>query len=162
MVHLIFFRNNIFLFVKIESWNFRHLFKLGFHETLQNFSSFRQTFRRDFSTVNKSCPNELKISDFYLTMDSSFFSQKMSPWPPNFLHQRLWIDQSAMLVRMSICKSFIWKGWQRNCKRCLPNTFDLHKHILLCNISSTYFGRISLFWMNLFTTVHYRVSQSKV
>ena len=31
--------------VKIESWNFQHLFDLGFRETLQTFSSFIQTFR---------------------------------------------------------------------------------------------------------------------
>ena len=37
-----FFRNKTFLFVKIESWNFQQLFDLGFRETLQNFSSFRQ------------------------------------------------------------------------------------------------------------------------
>ena len=56
----IFFRNNTFLLVKIGSWNFQHLFDLGFRETLQNFSLFRQTFRQHFSTRNKSCPNELK------------------------------------------------------------------------------------------------------
>ena len=47
--------------MKIESWNFLHLFDLGFRKTLQNFSSFRQTFRRHFSTGNKSCQNELKF-----------------------------------------------------------------------------------------------------
>ena len=55
-----FFRNKTFLFVKIEIWNFQHLFDLGFRENLQNFSSFRQTFRRQFSTGNKSCLNEPK------------------------------------------------------------------------------------------------------
>ena len=47
MVHgtLHFFRNKTFLFAKIESWNFQQLFDLGFRETVQNFSSFRQTFR---------------------------------------------------------------------------------------------------------------------
>ena len=40
-----FFRNKTVLFFKIESWNFQHLFDLGFHETSQNsssFSSYRQ------------------------------------------------------------------------------------------------------------------------
>jgi hypothetical protein len=45
---LYFFRNKTFLFVKRESWNFQQLFDLGFRETLQNFSSFRQTFRWHF------------------------------------------------------------------------------------------------------------------
>jgi hypothetical protein len=58
-MELVFFRNKTFLFVKIESWLFQHLFDLGFRETLQNFSSFRQTYRQHFSTGNKSCPNEL-------------------------------------------------------------------------------------------------------
>ena len=49
----IFFRNKTFLFVKIESWNFQQLFYLGFHETLQIFSSFRQTFRWHFCMGNK-------------------------------------------------------------------------------------------------------------
>ena len=48
-----YFRNKTFLFVKIESWNFQQLFDLGFHETLQNFNSFKQTFRRHFCMANK-------------------------------------------------------------------------------------------------------------
>ena len=48
-----FFRNNTFLFLKIESWNFQHLLDLGFRETLQTFSSFRQTFRWHFCIGNK-------------------------------------------------------------------------------------------------------------
>ena len=35
-----FFRNKTFLFFKIESWNFQHLFEKEFRET--SFSSFRQ------------------------------------------------------------------------------------------------------------------------
>ena len=37
-----FFKNKTFLFVKIEIWNFHHLFDLLFHETSQNSSSFGQ------------------------------------------------------------------------------------------------------------------------
>ena len=47
----------------IESWNFLQLFDLGFCETLQNFSSFRQTFRWFFSMGNKSCSNKLKLCE---------------------------------------------------------------------------------------------------
>ena len=35
-----FFRNKTFLFFKIESWNFQHLFAYVFSETSQNFNSF--------------------------------------------------------------------------------------------------------------------------
>ena len=49
------------MFVKIKSWNFQQLFDLGFRETLQNFSSFRQTFRPHSSVWNKSRSNELKF-----------------------------------------------------------------------------------------------------
>jgi len=45
------FRNKTFLFVKVESWNFQHIFDLGFREPLQN------------SMGSKSCPNELKICE---------------------------------------------------------------------------------------------------
>ena len=34
------FRNKTFLFFKIESWNFQHLFEIEFRETSQNFNSF--------------------------------------------------------------------------------------------------------------------------
>ena len=59
----IFLGIKLFLFVKIESWNFQQLFDLGFRETLQNFNSFNQTFRWHFSRGNKSCPNELKFCE---------------------------------------------------------------------------------------------------
>ena len=36
----IFFRNKTFLFLKIESWNFQHLFEKEFCETSQDFNSF--------------------------------------------------------------------------------------------------------------------------
>ena len=38
----ILFRNKTFLFFKIESWNFQHLFENEFRETSQSFNSFRQ------------------------------------------------------------------------------------------------------------------------
>ena len=36
----IYFRNKTFLFLKIERWNFQHLFENEFRETWQSFSSF--------------------------------------------------------------------------------------------------------------------------
>ena len=41
----LFFRNETFLFFKIESWNFQHLFEIEFRETSQNFNSF-SSFRQ--------------------------------------------------------------------------------------------------------------------
>ena len=40
-----FFRNKTFLFFKIESWNFQHLFEKEVRETSQNFNSF-SSFRQ--------------------------------------------------------------------------------------------------------------------
>ena len=114
----IFFRNKTFLFVKIESWNFQHLFDLGFRETLQYFSLFRPShnillwglkvvrmswnfvsfhkmiYQRDFRfqisiLTNKKVLFLKKILSVPCTMDSSFFSQQMTPWHPNFPHQKL-------------------------------------------------------------------------
>ena len=112
--------------MKIESWNFQQLFDLGFHETLQSFSSFRQTFSRG----NKSCLKKLKscevlrnnkskrcwkfqisiltnkkILSVPCTMNSSFFSQQMVPWHPNFPHQRLCF---LRLGESKISKIFLW------------------------------------------------------
>ena len=42
----IFFRNKTFLFFKIESWNFQHLFEKEFCETSQNFNSIRQRIEK--------------------------------------------------------------------------------------------------------------------
>ena len=42
----IFFRNKTFLFFKIESWNFQHLFEMKFRETSQNFNSIRQPIKK--------------------------------------------------------------------------------------------------------------------
>ena len=57
----IFFRNKTFLFVKIEIWNFQHLFDLLFHETSQNFSSFRQLLFPVEKCCLNVCLNELKF-----------------------------------------------------------------------------------------------------
>ena len=72
----------------IESWNFQHLFDLGFHETLQNFSPFRQPSDGIFSVGNKSwaeilwgfmyskIKQMLKISAFYLGKQKSVIPKK--------------------------------------------------------------------------------------
>ena len=76
-----FFRNKTFLFVKIDSWNFQHLFDLEFRETSQNVSSFpienmsSELFPKkskkdpkiqttDRKNRNKNCLNELNELKF--------------------------------------------------------------------------------------------------
>ena len=45
--YFIFFRNNTFLFYKIESWNFQHLFEKKIRETSKNFdSTIRQSIEK--------------------------------------------------------------------------------------------------------------------
>ena len=46
-----FFRNKTFLFFKIESWNFQHLFEKEFRETSQNFNSIRQPIEKMKITI---------------------------------------------------------------------------------------------------------------
>ena len=47
----IFNRNNFFLFFKIESWNFQHLFEKAFGETSQNFNSIRKSIEKLKKTI---------------------------------------------------------------------------------------------------------------
>jgi hypothetical protein len=94
MVH---FRNKTFLFVNIESWIFQQLFEIRFNETLQNFSSFRQTFRWHFSMGKKSCLNELKFCEVSRNNESKIF------WI--FPRQRLWFTLQiyrSYILRYSI------------------------------------------------------------
>ena len=46
-----FFSNKTFLFFKIESWNFQHLFEKEFHETSQNFNSIREVIEKMETTI---------------------------------------------------------------------------------------------------------------
>ena len=80
-LNYIFFRNKTFLFFKIESWNFQHLFEKEFRETSQNFNSF-SSFRNFLfpfflSVVLLSWKQMLKISAFYLEkQQKKFYSYK--------------------------------------------------------------------------------------
>ena len=47
----IFFRNKTFLFFKIESWNFQHLFENKFRGTSHNFNSIRQPIEKMKITI---------------------------------------------------------------------------------------------------------------
>ena len=61
MVHLIFFRNKTFLFVKIEIWNFQHLFDLIFSWNLTKFQCIQTTFAPHRKCHLNVCLNELKF-----------------------------------------------------------------------------------------------------
>ena len=45
-LNYIFLGIKLFLFFKIESWNFQHLFETEFRETSQNFNSIRQPIEK--------------------------------------------------------------------------------------------------------------------
>ena len=68
MVHFIFFRNKMFLFVKIESWNFQQLFDLEFRETLSAHSN--KHLDDIFVWVIKSCLNKMKSCKVSRNSDS--------------------------------------------------------------------------------------------
>ena len=57
----IFFRKKTFLFVKIESRNFKHLFDLSFRETSQRFGSFGQLLLSIDKCLLTVSPNGLKF-----------------------------------------------------------------------------------------------------
>ena len=69
-LHHILFRNKTFLFFKIESWNFQHLFEKKSCEPSQNFNSIRQWIK----IGNRKCLNELKFCE---VSQNSFFKQML-------------------------------------------------------------------------------------
>ena len=52
-----FFLNKTFLFVKIESWHFQHMFGFKFRETLRNFSWFGKLFIT-YTKMSSKCLSE--------------------------------------------------------------------------------------------------------
>ena len=73
----IFFRNKTFLFFKIESWNFQHLFENEFCETSQSFnsfSSFRQLLFTFFLLVVWLSWNFVRFHEILFQTDAKSFS----------------------------------------------------------------------------------------
>ena len=68
-LNYIFFTNKTFLFFKIESCNFQHLFKKEFRETSQNFNSIRQPIEKK---ENNNCLNKLNEFKFFEVSRNSF------------------------------------------------------------------------------------------
>ena len=85
-LNYIFLGKKTFLFFKIESWNFPHLFEKEFRETSQNFNSFslfRQLLFSFFISVEILWgftkfyfKQMLKVSAFYLEKQKSFIPKK--------------------------------------------------------------------------------------
>ena len=76
-LNYIFFRNKTFLFYKIESWNFQHLFEKEFRETSQNFnsfSSFRQLLFSFFLSIVWLSWNFVKFLEILFQTDAENFS----------------------------------------------------------------------------------------
>ena len=76
------FRNNTFLFFKIENWNFQQLSEIEFRESSHNFNSFR-SFRKllfsFFLPVVWLSSNFVRFHDFPFQTDaesSAFFLEK--------------------------------------------------------------------------------------
>ena len=83
-LNFFFFRNKTFLFFKIESWNFQHLFEKVFRETSQNFNSIRQRIQKikikivwmNWMPWIFFFKQMLKVSAFYLEKQKSFIPEK--------------------------------------------------------------------------------------
>ena len=83
---ILFFRNKTFLYFKIGSWNFQHLFKNEFGETSQNFNSIRQSIEKMEITIvwmswmswNFVRFHEIQFQTlaFYLEKQKSFIPKK--------------------------------------------------------------------------------------
>jgi hypothetical protein len=69
-----FFRKKTFLFFKIESWIFQHLFEREFHETSQKFCAFRQLLFSFFLSVVWLSWNCVRFHEILFQTDSESFS----------------------------------------------------------------------------------------
>ena len=82
-LNLIFLGIKLFLFFKIESWNFQVQFEIEFRETLQNFNSIRQPIENMETTI-----------------------VWMSPMSSNFVRfHEILFQTDAMLKQLSILKN---------------------------------------------------------
>ena len=72
--YMYFFRNKTFLFFKIESWNFQHLFEKEFCETSQNFNSIRQPIEKMKITIVWMSWNFVRFHEVLFWTDAESFS----------------------------------------------------------------------------------------
>ena len=69
----VYFRNKTFLFFKIESWNFQHLFEIEFCETSQNFNLF-SLFRQFLFSIFSISWNFVRFHGIHFQTASESFS----------------------------------------------------------------------------------------
>ena len=70
----LYFRNKTFLFFKIESWNFQHLFEKEFHETSQNFKSIIHPWKLKLSEWAELVEILWGFTKFLFPKDAETFS----------------------------------------------------------------------------------------
>ena len=96
----IFLRNKTFLFIKIESWNFQHLFELLTHSENCYFHFFYRLsdwIKILWGFTQLFCKEMLKVSAFYLEKHKSFIHKK--------IFFKLWLlTQSSVKVLASHTK----------------------------------------------------------
>ena len=94
-----FFRNKTFLFFKIESWNFQHLFENKFHETSQNFNSF-SSFRQFLFPFFLSVVFELSIFVVFVFEITALYQPKRASSLIEIAHFRTTInfDKNHLLL----------------------------------------------------------------
>ena len=88
---IFFFRNKPFLFFKIGSWNFQHLFKNEFRETSQNFNSIRQPREKMLITIvwmSWMSWNFVRFHKIYFQTDAESFSF-LSWKTKSFIHKKI-------------------------------------------------------------------------
>ena len=112
----VFFRNKTFLFFKIESWNFQHLFEIEFCETsirqsmekmkmiIVWISGMSWNFERYHEIIFQKM---LKVSALYLEKQKSFIHKKDKNWP-NF-QWRFWSRHFFYFIFLLWCCKIVLK-----------------------------------------------------
>ena len=86
-------------------------YELKFCEVSRNNKSKRCWKFQISIWTNKKVVFLKKILSVPCTMDSSFFSQQMAPWHPNFTHQRLW-PYHLLIIPGDLPRGCNFKSWE--------------------------------------------------
>ena len=108
------FRNKTFLFLKIESWDFQHLFEKEFCETSQNFNSFRQLLFSFFLSVVWLTWNFVRFHEILLQRDGESFSF-LSWKTKSFIPIKIFSRPLSILNQKSFVHwpNFQWRFWKQ-------------------------------------------------
>ena len=100
----------LFLFFKIESWNFQYLFEIEFREVSQNFksfSSFKQLFYSIFLSVVWMSWNFVRFHEILFQSDAESFS--FQSWKT----KKIFLKDICKSLSISKQKSFVyWPNFQ--------------------------------------------------